>query len=267
MSAVFTAVSMEVTEDSVLGGRLRLMQPRLGHRAGHDAILLAAATSVTAPARVVDLGSGVGTAALALASRVPGIDLVMVEIDPQLAQLARANAAANAIAAAVVELDVTQGAAACAASGLTADSVDVVLMNPPFNNPGRHRGSADQGRRTAHMAQQQGLGAWVDAARRMLRSGGGLTLIWRADDLSAVVMALAQGGGGTSLRAVHGGAARPAIRVLAPPLKGGKGGVRILTPLILNPDPADKAQPTPQDILNHCAALPLAAPAQASGAK
>ena len=72
----------DLTEDGFLGGRLRLRQPVKGHRAGHDAMLLAAATSVRAGQRVVDFGAGVGAAGLAVAQRDPVIDLVMVEIDP-----------------------------------------------------------------------------------------------------------------------------------------------------------------------------------------
>ena len=51
----------DVTEDMFLGGQLRLRQPRRGHRAGHDAILLAAATPARAGHRVVEFGAGVGT--------------------------------------------------------------------------------------------------------------------------------------------------------------------------------------------------------------
>ena len=36
----------DTTEDAFLDGQLRLRQPRSGHRAGHDAMLLAAATAV-----------------------------------------------------------------------------------------------------------------------------------------------------------------------------------------------------------------------------
>src|SRR5215469_11929460 len=97
----------DLTEDAFLGGRLRLCQPKSGHRSGHDAILLAAATTARAGDRVVEFGAGVGAAGLALAKRIDGIDLVLVEIDPQLARLARDNASANAIAADVIALDVT----------------------------------------------------------------------------------------------------------------------------------------------------------------
>src|SRR6185437_8159309 len=68
------------TEDAFLGGQLRLRQPRSGHRAGHDAILLEAATPATPGDRVADFGAGVGAAGLALARRVAGTKLVLVEI-------------------------------------------------------------------------------------------------------------------------------------------------------------------------------------------
>ena len=90
---------LDLTEDAFLGGQLRLRQLKSGHRAGHDAVLLAAATSARSGDRVADLGAGVGVAGLAVARRVAGIDLVLVEIDAVLAELARANAASNAIAA------------------------------------------------------------------------------------------------------------------------------------------------------------------------
>ncbi len=63
---------IETSEDAVLGGRLRLRQPLRGHRVGHDAILLAAATGGRAGEHAVDLGAGVGAAGLALAARVGG---------------------------------------------------------------------------------------------------------------------------------------------------------------------------------------------------
>ena len=68
----------DFTEDAFLAGRLRLRQPKSGHRAGHDAMLLAAATAARPGQRVVDFGAGIGAAGLALARRVAGIDLALV---------------------------------------------------------------------------------------------------------------------------------------------------------------------------------------------
>src|SRR5260221_10839548 len=123
----------ETTEDAFLGGQLRLRQPKSGHRAGHDAILLAAATSARPGDRVVEFGAGVGAAGLALARRVGAIDLMLVEIDAQLTALARDNPGANTISHRIVTLDLTSPAEAFVAHGLSPRILEVGLMNPPLN--------------------------------------------------------------------------------------------------------------------------------------
>jgi tRNA1(Val) A37 N6-methylase TrmN6 len=247
----------EFTEDAFLGGQLRLRQPKSGHRAGHDAMLLAAATPARSGDRVADLGAGVGAAGLAVARRVAGIELLLVEIDADLADLARGNAAANAIAAEVIVLDVTAAAGAFAPAGLAPDSVDVVLMNPPFNDPARHRASPDQARESAHLATAATLESWIHAARRMLKSGGVLTLIWRADGLADVLAALDRGFGSLVILPVHGDAARPAIRVLIRAVKGGRKPTEMQAALLLNDESALPNKQV-QEILAGKGILPLA---------
>lgn len=247
----------ECTEDAFLGGRLRLRQLKTGHRAGHDALLLAAATSAHHGARVVDLGAGVGAAGLAVARRVEGIDLALVEIDETLASLARSNAAANAIAAAVIVLDVVSGAEVFAAMGLPPDSADAVLMNPPFNDGERHRASPDIARASAHVASSETLARWVHAARRILKSRGVLTLIWRADGIADVLAALDRGFGSLVIMPVHGDPGAPAIRILVRAVKGGRAPTQILSSLMLN-DESGLPGKQVQEILTGRGALPLA---------
>jgi tRNA1(Val) A37 N6-methylase TrmN6 len=251
--------SREFTEDAFLGGRLRLRQPKSGHRAGHDAMLLAAATPAHSGDRVVDLGAGVGAAGLAVAKRVAGIELVLVEIDEGLGDLARGNAAANAIAADVIMLDVTSAADVFAAAGLSADSVDVVLMNPPFNDPARHIASPDTAREIAHVATAATLEKWVQAARRILKSGGALTLIWRADGLVEVLSELGRGFGSLELLPVHAEARVPAIRVLIRAIKGGRAPLQMHAALLLNDESALPNKQV-QDVLAGKGGLPLATP-------
>jgi tRNA1(Val) A37 N6-methylase TrmN6 len=227
-------IEAEFTEDGFLGGQLRLRQPKSGHRAGHDAMLLAAATPAQSGDRVVDFGAGVGAAGLALARRVTGLRLVLVEIDAALAQLARDNASSNALPAETVVLDVSANAEAFAASGLAPDSADVVLMNPPFNDPARHRASPDKAREIAHVATEATLENWIHAARRTLKSGGVLTLIWRADGLAEVLAALDRGFGSLAILPVHGEPASPAIRLIIRAIKGGKAPTRLYAGLMLN---------------------------------
>jgi tRNA1(Val) A37 N6-methylase TrmN6 len=217
-----TELAHELTEDAFLGGRLRLRQPKSGHRAGHDAMLLAAATPARPGDRVVDFGAGVGAAGLALATRIPGIRITLIEIDDALAELARGNAASNRIEANVIAMDLAASAEAFAGAGLAPDSVDVVLMNPPFNDSKRHRSSPDRSREIAHVADAATLESWVQAARRIQKSAGVLTLIWRADGLADVLAALDRGFGSLAILPVHGNAATPAIRILVRAIKGGR---------------------------------------------
>ena len=250
---------LECSEDAFLGGQLRLKQLKSGHRAGHDAVLLAAATPARSGDRVADLGAGAGVAGLAVARRVPGIDLVLVEIDTALAGLARANADANAIHADVIVLDLEADATAFAAAGLAPDSVDAVLMNPPFNDPARHRASPDTARGIAHMATATTLSKWVHAARRILKSRGVLTLIWRADGIAEVIAALDHGFGSLQVLPIHGDARGPALRILVGATKGGRAPTQIHPSLLLN-DESGVPNKRVQEILAGNGSLLLANP-------
>lgn len=249
-----SALPDDLTEDAFLDGALRLRQPKRGHRAGHDAILLAAAVHARPGDRVVEFGAGIGAAALALARRVPGIDPVLVEIDGVLADIARGNSALNAIPANVVTLDVTSSAAAFAQAGLKPDSADAVLMNPPFNPAGRHQSSPDAGRASAHIDSGQTLERWVHAARRILRPKGALTLIWRAQGLGEVLAVLGKGFGGIGVVPVHPGPQSAAIRVLVRTAKGSGAQMELFPPLVLN-DEAGLPTPRARRILAGHAAL------------
>jgi tRNA1(Val) A37 N6-methylase TrmN6 len=247
-----------VTEDAFLGGKLRLRQLQSGHRAGHDAVLLAAATPARPGDRVADLGAGVGAAGLAVAKRVTGIELILAEIDEGLAELARVNALANEIVANIAVLDVTSGAEAFASCGLGADSVDIVLMNPPFNDPARHRASPDKAREVAHLASAVTLEGWIRAGRRMLKSGGHLVMIWRADGIAEVLSALDRGFGSLVILPVHADVTSPAIRILVRATKGGRAPTRVLAALFLNGEVAQPAASV-RAIMAGEGVLPLAA--------
>jgi tRNA1(Val) A37 N6-methylase TrmN6 len=248
----------DVTEDAVLGGRLFLRQPRKGHRVGHDAILLAAACSARPGEHLIELGAGVGAAGLAVAGRVEGLALTLIEIDPELAELARENAERNALATRthIICLDATASPQAYAAAGISPGAADHVLMNPPFNaaqNP-----SPDRGRRLAHAGTRETPRLWVETAARLLRPAGILTLIWRADALAAVLAALADDFGGIGILPIYPKREAPAIRVLVRALKGSRTPLALLSGLVLT---EANGQPTreAEAVLRQGAVLPLSA--------
>jgi tRNA1(Val) A37 N6-methylase TrmN6 len=256
MPAERTAIT--TTEDAALGGRLRLVQPRHGHRFGHDAILLAAATPAQSGDHAVDLGAGVGAAGLALAARVAGCSVTLVEIDHATAALAEANAQRNGLAGRVriVQLDASATARAYRAGGLNSESAARVLMNPPFNDPARQRSSPDAGRRLAHASRDDMLAAWIGSAARLLRPRGTLTLIWRADGLGEVLNALGRGFGAVTVLPVYPKPDVPANRVLVRATKASRAPLALLPGLVL----ADRSgRPTPEAdaVLRDGAPLPL----------
>jgi tRNA1(Val) A37 N6-methylase TrmN6 len=252
------AEAATITQDAVLGGRLRLRQPKRGHRVGHDAILLAAATGARSGDHVVDLGAGVGGAGLALAARVPGLHLTLVEIDAVLCGLAVENIALNGFAErARAVVGNAEDVAGLAAAGLAPGSIDRILMNPPFNSAARHQGSPDRRRHSAHVAERGLLARWVAAAHALLKPAGTLTLIWRADGLPEVRDALAGIFGGIGVLPVLPREGAEAIRVLVRAAKGGQGAEVAYPALALN-DGQNKPSAAAEAVLRSGQALPLA---------
>lgn len=242
--------ALKTSEDAVLGGRLRLRQPLAGHRVGHDAILLAAATAGRAGEHAVDLGAGVGAAGLALAARIKGLKVTLVEIDAALSRLAGKNAQRNGMADRVTAVACdAEDRDALAAAGLAAGSADRVLMNPPFHDVRRHNVSPDAGRRLAHAGAPGLLRRWVASASFLLKAGGILTLIWRADD-EAVLDALAGEFGGVAVLPVAPHADAAPIRVLVRAEKGGSATPVHRPALILNDErgkPTEAAEAVMRD--------------------
>jgi len=109
------------------------------------------------------------------------------------------------------------------------------------------------------MATATTLSKWVHAARRILKSKGVLTLIWRADGIAEVFSALDYGFGSLQVLPVHGEARGPANRILVRATKGGRAPTQIHPALILN-DESGVPNKRVQEILAGKGSLPLANP-------
>jgi tRNA1(Val) A37 N6-methylase TrmN6 len=245
--------SATTTDDAVLGGRLKLLQPVDGHRAGHDAILLAAAAPVSKHA--VDLGAGVGTAGLALLARGAAGRVTFIEIDAELAELARENAKRNGYAehAEIIVADIRKIARGKSPASLAAIA-DLVIANPPFNDPGRRNISPDSGRRRAHAAADSELDPWFAAADRVLQAGGRLVLIHRPDAIETILASLAGRFGATELIPIFPRPDAVAIRIIVRAIKGRRTPPSLRPGLVLN-DADGRPTAAAEAILRGAAAL------------
>lgn len=228
------------TTDLLLGGRFAVVQPARGHhRAGTDALLLAAAVPAETTGLVVDLGAGCGTAGLAVAARCPAATVALVEREPLLAHLARAALALpeNAGFAGrvrVVAADIGAPEAERVAAGLARGGAACVVLNPPFHAPGAVRVSPQAGRAAAHVLAPAGLERWLRTAAWALAPGGSVAVIFPADGLDRLLAALAGRFGAVAIRPVHPRAGAPAIRVVVRAGLGSRGPMRLCDRLVLH---------------------------------
>jgi len=220
--------------DGLFGGRLVLRQPARGHRVGTDAVLLAAAAPPVSEGLIVDVGAGVGAVGLALAQRNPGAGVVLLEKNPAAAALARDNVALNGLEARarVIETDLFD-AAARKAEGLV-ESAQLVATNPPFLTASEARRSPDSDRAMAHVLDEGGVAKWLRASLAILRPGGILVAIHRADALEALLPALSGRVGDLRIFPIFPREGEKAVRVVLRGRKGSKAPLSLLPGLVLH---------------------------------
>jgi tRNA1(Val) A37 N6-methylase TrmN6 len=222
--------------DDFLGGRLNIVQPRRGHRAGSDAVFLAAAAPVRPRQHVLDVGAGVGVAGLCLLSRVPKAKVTAVEIDADLCALAAANAARNGFADrfTAIDADITLPGRALSAPGLQREGYDHVIANPPFYAEGRTRPAPDRRRAAAHVMRGQGLAAWLRFLAAMAAPGASLTLIHRPDSLGELLELFEGRFGGAMIFPLFPQRQAPASRIIVQARKGSRAALSLLPGLVLH---------------------------------
>ncbi len=244
----------DVTCDEFLGGRLALLQPRKGYRAGVDPVFLAASCPARHGQSVLELGCGVGTAILCLGARVPGLRLVAIEKQRAMAELAAENAASAGI-----ELDVVQGDLEAMPAELRRQSFDQVILNPPYFRRSSSSAS-DVPSREASMGEETSLETWLSVAARRLAPKGWLTLIHRPERLGDILSGLA-GLGGIQVQPLQPRVGRDATLLLIRARKGARAPLRLHAPVVLHSGARHEADgedyaPEISAVLRHGAAFP-----------
>lgn len=246
----------EVTRDAFLGGRLQIRQPARGYRAGVDPVLLAASVPAKAGQSALDLGCGVGTAGLCLASRVAGVRVTGVELQPGYAQLARENARENGLPMKIVTGDV-----AALPDEVRQIQFDHVLINPPYFPALSGTAATDAGRETA-LREDLPLSTWLDVASRRLKPRGLLHLILRPDRLQDAMRALPAILGSVVVAPLSPRPGREASLILIRAQKEGRAPGRVLAPIQMHDQPQHGADgedysPAVKAVLRDGTTLPL----------
>jgi len=219
-----------LTDGALLDGKVKLRQPAKGYRVAIDPILLAAAAPAAPGDRVLDLGAGVGAAALCLAARVGQCRIDCLEAQQALARLAAENVSANTLDARII---VHVGDLRRPPPDLPRNGFDLVMTNPPYLAAAQADAQPDQSKRRATV-DELGLEAWIDAALRFLKPRGRLVVVHRADRLDELVAAIGGRCGELAVIPLWPRAGQPAKRVIVRARKAVRSPAQLLPGLVLH---------------------------------
>jgi len=240
------------TLDSFLGGRIKLIQPSDGYRAGIDPIFLAASLHPKPYEKILDVGAGVGTASIALAVRCPHTKVTGLEVQSSLVQLALTNIKVNQ---AEEHVEMINGDILSPPPSIKLHSFDHIMTNPPYYENNRTQSSPDPGKAQAN-TETVDLGKWIKACLKMLKPRGVFTMIHRAERLSEILPYLRNHVGDLVIFPLWPGANKPARRTLIQGRKNMRGETRLAQGLTLHGG-AEKYTPEAEAILRHAQGLVL----------
>ena len=223
-----TPAERETTDNAFLGGRLELLQPKDGYRAGVDPVLLAASVTPKPRARVLDLGCGVGTALYCLGVRVPNLSLTGVELLAAHADLAQRNAERNGLKARIITADIAE-----LPPDLRQESFDVILANPPFFDRTSTSASPNASREAGRGVHVP-LDIWIDVAAKRLAPKGQLAMIARAEMVPEMLAAASGRLGSLILQPFVPREGRAPHLVILKATKSGRAAFKIAPQLVLH---------------------------------
>lgn len=220
-----------VTEDHLLGGRVKLRQPAGGARAAIDPVFLAASVEAEPNQLILDIGCGTGAAMLCLAARVPQCRIVGLEMQRELVRIAGDNANLNGMGQ---RLSVMIGDLLSPPPRLSPGSFDHVMANPPFLERSRGGDTVSPDKAAATIEGDADLAEWVRFSLMMVRQKGAVHFIHRADRIDALLAQLAGKAGEVVVYPLWPGQGKPASRVLVRARKQIASPARLMPGMVLH---------------------------------
>lgn len=215
----------------LLGGRLRIIQPRLGYRFSIDALLLAHFVRLKEGASVLELGTGSGVIAVLLARRRQCRRVIGIEIQPELADLARRNVRENGLDDRV---EIRCGDVRKPAGLIPERAFDAAVFNPPYRRLETGRINDNPQRANSRHELLGSVRDFLNAAAPALKAKGSVSVIYpssRTVDLFAAMRGARLEP--RRLRPVYSRADSEGAFVLVEGIKEGGEALSLLPPLVL----------------------------------
>ncbi|WP_026480180.1 tRNA1(Val) (adenine(37)-N6)-methyltransferase [Ahrensia sp. 13_GOM-1096m] len=245
----------EFTTDTFHRGKFTLVQPQKGgHRAGIDAMLLAACVADGFDGELADLGSGAGAAGLAVLSRCQQARASLFEMSDTMIDCAQRTLAHSdnenfAARTKIFKADITASGEIRSRCGLVQNSFDWVIANPPFNESDDRR-SPHSERSFAHVMDGKTIELWSRTAASIAKPSGYFSIIVRPQSIGEILAGFMGRFGALRITPVHPRMYEDAIRILVTGKKGSKKKLEMTAPLILHNEEGRDFTPRADALIN-----------------
>jgi tRNA1Val (adenine37-N6)-methyltransferase len=219
------------TLDTILGGRIKVVQDTAGYRFSIDAIILAHHIKPKPTDTILDLGTGCGIIPLVLAYREPKTHIIGVEIQKDLAEIAEENIRLNNMThlITIYHQDLTK-----LKGVLPLGGIDIVCSNPPYRKTGSGRVNPNQQRAIARHEIKASLHDILEASTLFLKKSGRIIVTYPAERLADLLCGMRTFDlEPKRLRVVHSYVDSEAKLVILEGRKGGRPGIKINPPLTI----------------------------------
>ncbi|MDR2646380.1 MAG: methyltransferase [Holosporaceae bacterium] len=217
---------MELSENSILNGVIKLLQPKNGYRVAIDPIILASFIKLAAHQRILDVGCGVGTIALILKKREYSAEITALDMDAEMCQICEQNSHINSLPLNIINVGIENHEFS------REKSFDQVVTNPPFFKKESSRVS--ESKKWANV-ETINLSNWIQCCFRMLKNNGILSMVHRASRLDEILGVL-RGIGSVQIIPIYPKSNREANRVVVQVIKSRKSEMKILPGIVAHQD-------------------------------
>jgi tRNA1(Val) A37 N6-methylase TrmN6 len=229
-------VPASLTEDAFLDGKLKVLQPEKGYRAGIDAVFLGAAIPAQQGETVFEAGIGVGVASMCLLARCPDIHVTGIEVNARYAMMCEENAKRNRMnqSIRVIHADIKEAMRKELASMPQHGTFNHAFANPPYYEEAKATASPSLLKAVAHTFGEDDLELWIKIMYTMVGLRGTVTLIHRADSLGKILNAMSDKMGDIRVAPLYAREGTAASRVIVQGVRGSKAPMQLLPGLILH---------------------------------
>ena len=218
---------MELTEDTILNGKIKLFQPKDGYRVALDPIILASFISPMPYRKILDVGCGVGTISLILKMKESAAEITAIDMDKEMCRICAQNSAVNELAMNILNVGIED-------KTLPKELLfDHVVTNPPFFR-----------KKSSHFSESKKLAnfetislvEWISLCINKLKNSGTFSIIHRASRLEEILSTLKNRAGAVKVVPIFSKSNKEANRVVVQAKKSSKSEMKMLPGIVVHLD-------------------------------